>query len=143
MSYRVSHIEVSQVNQLWGVEGSIILFILFIVASRDIKLFLQPVFKKITSAGLNSLRQKECQILVKNWIFDDPFHSMSSSCRTSTKEIWAAFFRQTFRAESEWFWAASSTATVQVNTKKVKLDILLLIFSSWNSLYTKNKNYQT
>ena len=28
----------------------------------------------MTSAGLNSLRQKECQILVKNWIFDDPFH---------------------------------------------------------------------
>ena len=28
----------------------------------------------MTSAGLNSLRQKECQISVKNWIFDDPFH---------------------------------------------------------------------
>ena len=35
--------------------------------------FHQPVFKKLTSAGLNSLRQKECQIIVKNWIFDDPF----------------------------------------------------------------------
>ena len=34
----------------------------------------QPFFKKITSAGLNSLRQKESQILVKNWIFDNPFH---------------------------------------------------------------------
>ena len=32
--------------------------------------FHQPVFKKIASAGLNSLRQ----ILEKNWIFDDPFH---------------------------------------------------------------------
>ena len=32
------------------------------------------VFKKIASAGLNSLRQKGCRILVKNWIFDDPFH---------------------------------------------------------------------
>ena len=28
----------------------------------------------MTLAGLNSLQQKECQILVKNWIFDDPFH---------------------------------------------------------------------
>ena len=28
----------------------------------------------MTSAGLNSLRQKEYQILVKNWISDDPFH---------------------------------------------------------------------
>ena len=27
----------------------------------------------MTSAGLNSLGQKECQMLVKNWIFDDPF----------------------------------------------------------------------
>ena len=36
--------------------------------------FHQPVFKKVVSAGLNSLRQKVCQILVKNWIFDDPFH---------------------------------------------------------------------
>ena len=28
-------------------------------------------------------------------------HSISSSCRTSTKKIWAALFWQTFRAESE------------------------------------------
>ena len=28
----------------------------------------------MTSAGLNSLQQKEYQISVKNWIFDDPFH---------------------------------------------------------------------
>ncbi len=31
-------------------------------------------FQKMTSAGLNSLRQGEYQISVKNWIFDDPFH---------------------------------------------------------------------
>jgi hypothetical protein len=31
-------------------------------------------FKKITSAGLNTLRQEEYQISVKNWIVDDPFH---------------------------------------------------------------------
>jgi hypothetical protein len=36
--------------------------------------FHQPVFKKMTSAGLNSLRQKEYLISVRNWIFDDPFH---------------------------------------------------------------------
>jgi hypothetical protein len=36
--------------------------------------FHQPVFKKVTSAGLNSLRQKGYQISVKNWIFDDPFY---------------------------------------------------------------------
>ena len=70
-------------------------------------------------------------------------HSMSSSCGISTKEIWAAFFQQTFRAESKWFWAASPTATVQVNTQNIKPDILSLIFSSWDSLYAKNENYQT
>jgi hypothetical protein len=36
--------------------------------------FHHPVFKKVASAGLNSLRQNGNQILVKNWIFDDPFH---------------------------------------------------------------------
>ena len=53
------------------------------------------------------------------------------------------FFWQIFQAESEWFWAAFSTATVQVNTEKIKHNILSLIFSSWNSQYTKNRNYQT
>ena len=62
-------------------------------------------------------------------------HRMSSSCEFSTKEIWAAFFWQTFWAELEWFWAAFFTATVQVNTENVKPNILSLIFSSWNSLY--------
>ena len=36
--------------------------------------FHHPVFKKVASAGLNSLWQKGYHILVKNWIFDDPFH---------------------------------------------------------------------
>ena len=36
--------------------------------------FHYPFFKKVASTGLNSLRQKGCQILVKNWTFDDPFH---------------------------------------------------------------------
>ena len=34
-------------------------------------MFHQPVFKKLTSAGLNSLQQKEYQISVKYWIFDE------------------------------------------------------------------------
>ena len=61
-------------------------------------------------------------------------HNMSSSCRTCSKEIWAAFFRQTIWAGLEWFLAASPTATVQVNTEKVKPNILSLIFCSWNSI---------
>ena len=36
--------------------------------------FHQPVFKKVPLAGLNSLRKKGYQILVENWIFDDPFN---------------------------------------------------------------------
>ena len=36
--------------------------------------YLLLVFKKISLAGLNSLRQKGSQISLKNWIFDDPFH---------------------------------------------------------------------
>jgi hypothetical protein len=34
-----------------------------------------PLFETfLTSRGLNGLHQKGCHILVKNWIFDDPFH---------------------------------------------------------------------
>jgi hypothetical protein len=33
-----------------------------------------PIETFLTSCGLNGLRQKGCHILVKNWIFDDPFH---------------------------------------------------------------------
>ena len=34
-----------------------------------------PLFETfLTSWGLNGLHQKGCHILVKNWIFDDPFH---------------------------------------------------------------------
>ena len=36
--------------------------------------FNNQFFKKMTSGGLNSLRQKEYQISVKNWIFDGIFH---------------------------------------------------------------------
>ena len=75
VTYRVSHIEVCKVNQLWGIEESIVLL------NHDAQWvqevwkfeFYQPVFKKVTKAGLNSLRQKEYQISVKNWIFNDPF----------------------------------------------------------------------
>ena len=71
------------------------------------------------------------------------YHSRSSSCDYSKMEIWAASLWQTLRAESEWFWAAFSTASVQVNMENVKPNILSLIFSSWNSLYAKNENYKT
>ena len=34
-----------------------------------------PLFEIfLTSQGLNGLCLKGCHILVKNWIFDDPFH---------------------------------------------------------------------
>ena len=33
----------------------------------------------LTSLGLNSLRRKGCHILVKVWIFDDPFHKKITS----------------------------------------------------------------
>jgi hypothetical protein len=34
-----------------------------------------PLFETfLTSPGLNGLCQKGCHILVKNWIFNDPFH---------------------------------------------------------------------
>ena len=36
--------------------------------------FINQFWKKNISTGLNSLRQKEYQRSVKNWIFDDPFH---------------------------------------------------------------------
>ena len=36
--------------------------------------FHQPVFKKMISASLNSLQQKEYQVVVKNWIYVDSFH---------------------------------------------------------------------
>ena len=37
-------------------------------------MFHQPIFKTMTSVGLNSLQQKGYQISVKILIFDDPFH---------------------------------------------------------------------
>ena len=34
-----------------------------------------PPFENVlTTRGFNGLRQKGCHILVKNWIFDDPFN---------------------------------------------------------------------
>ena len=72
----MSHSEVCKVNQLRGVEGSIILKNYGAQWLQEVWKFVfhQLVSKKITSAGLNSLQQKEYQISVKNWIFDDPFH---------------------------------------------------------------------
>ena len=47
-----------------------------LVASGDLDTneFHPMIDKKVTSAGLNSLRNKGYQISVKNWIFDYPFH---------------------------------------------------------------------
>ena len=61
-NYRVSHSEVYKVNQLWGVEGPIILLNYGAQWLQEVWTFVfyQSVFKKMTSAGLNSLRQKGC-----------------------------------------------------------------------------------
>ena len=76
LNYRVSHKEMILSKLLWGVEGLRILIIhLWLHGHKSCSfVFHQPVFKKVASTGLNSLRQKGYQILVKNWIFDDPFH---------------------------------------------------------------------
>ena len=39
----------------------------------------QPFKTFLTSLGLDGLRQKRYHILVKNWIFDDPFHKKIAS----------------------------------------------------------------
>ena len=49
--------------------------------------FHQPLFKKVASASLYSLQQKGYQMLLKNWIFDDPFHKKEPLLVTAqTKE---------------------------------------------------------
>ena len=40
----------------------------------------QPFETFLTSHSLNSLHQKRYHILVKNWIFDDPFHKKDQYC---------------------------------------------------------------
>ena len=76
-SYRVSHIEMHKVNWLWQMKRWLRFSISYLrwpiqeVMSFG---FYQRVFKKVILAGFNSLRQKGCQISVKNWIFDDPFY---------------------------------------------------------------------
>ena len=59
---------------LWGVVELRILINYGAYWLQEVMIFVfhQPDFKKIP--GLNSLLQKEYQISVKNWIFDDPFH---------------------------------------------------------------------
>ena len=49
--------------------------------------FHQPVFKKVALAGLNSLRQKEYRILVKNWIFNDLFHEKGQALIILVQEM--------------------------------------------------------
>ena len=48
--------------------------------------FIKPVYKKVTYFGLNSLRQKGKQILVKNWIFDDSIHFLGTSIGLSCQK---------------------------------------------------------
>jgi hypothetical protein len=46
-----------------------------IVTKKNSFFLPDPPFETfLTSLGLNVLRQKGCHILVKNWIFDDPYH---------------------------------------------------------------------
>ena len=75
MLYRVSQSDMF-FKWLWGVERLRILMIyLWLHGHKGCPfVFHWTVLKKVASAGLNSLRQKGYQILVKKWIFDDPFH---------------------------------------------------------------------
>ena len=70
----VSHIETCFLNWLWGVEEPIILLDYYAYWLQEVWTFefYQSISKKVTLAGLNSLWQKNCQVSVKIWIFDDP-----------------------------------------------------------------------
>ena len=72
----MSHIEMNKVNWLWQMDRLRfwISYLRWPIQEVMTFGFYQTVFKKVTLAGLNSLWQKECQISVKNWIFDDLFH---------------------------------------------------------------------
>ena len=61
---------------LWGVEILRILMIYLWLHGHEGYPFVfhQPIFKKVALAGLNSLQHKGYQILVKHWIFEEPFH---------------------------------------------------------------------
>ena len=63
-------------NWLWGVNFCKLDLVWRWSCNLEIGNFWLPqqFFKKVTSAALNSLRQKGYQISVKNWIFDDPFY---------------------------------------------------------------------
>ena len=73
--YRVYHIEMVETKWLWGLEESIILLNYDAQWLQEVWTFefYQPVFIKVTSAGLNSLRKKKVPDISKKWIFDDPF----------------------------------------------------------------------
>ena len=55
-------------------------------------MFHQPIFKRMTLAGLNRLQQKEYQISVKNGIFDDPFHFGHLGARNDQKIMISKYF---------------------------------------------------
>ena len=77
ITFRVYHIEMNKVNWLWQMDRLrfSISYLRWPIQEVMTFGFYQPVFKKVTLAGLNSLWQKRCQISVKNWIFNDPFHT--------------------------------------------------------------------
>ena len=69
--------------------------------------FHQPVFKKVTSADLNSLRQRGYQISVKKRIFDDPFHKkglflMILGARDDPNIRISIFFLMKWGCKSHW-----------------------------------------
>ena len=74
--YRVSHFEMDFMNWLWRIKICKLDLVWRWFWNAEIGNFWvqQLFFKKVTSAGLNSLRQKGYQISVKNCIFDNPFH---------------------------------------------------------------------
>ena len=74
--YRVSHFEMDFMNWLWRMKICKLDLVWRWFWNAEIGNFWvqQLFFKKVTSAGLNSLRQEGYQISVKNCIFDNPFH---------------------------------------------------------------------
>ncbi len=74
--YRVNHLELTQSKDLAGPD---VLTNLLETNAQWLpewwKFMPDPLFKTfLTSRSPNGLCQKGCHILVKNWIFDDPFH---------------------------------------------------------------------
>ena len=76
LNYRVSHIEMALMNWPWRIKICKLDLVWRWFWNAKIGNFWvpKPFFKKITSAGFNSLQQKGYQVSVAIWIFDDLFH---------------------------------------------------------------------